>query len=674
MEKLADNLLTDKRNMHERRWKTYVNTVCRNHPIRDLLHQDPFTRLSYSKPRGYPGDAELLDMIYGVGTTNSNCASKVGGAIHEYYLQRPAPEAVRGRRRLVARFIGRFAENCKQGSILSIAAGHLREAQLSRAIRKREFAQFVALDQDIRSLEGPKITLSRHLGHQYRKPLSLQEVAMLTCEQVSNLKTSREKVKHVSRMNVSQGGRCRGNSEGIIKLLLMVTFLLLTSLARPSTIHATGFKIVDQSASGTGQASAFTAQADDASAVFYNPAGMTQLRGVQLSLGTLLIGGSTSYTSPTGATATGDFGNSVAYPPPTNFYITANLKDLGITALGDLSAGVAVVAPFGINYSWPNNGPFNTALTSQSLELFDIKPTLAYKLNDQFSVGLGMDIYTFFNFWGEGQGETKLNSSGAPGLPPAGTPLEINGRDTALGFNASFMYTPFRNADGKPLANVGFVYRSQATLHLDGQFLVNGGVAADAHTTLVLPQVFTGGVALWPVRDKEREWKLELDVDYTGWNSIRNTDVHLSNGTTIPIPRNWNNAITIMIGTEYKWLQLERLPHWEVALRGGYWFSQTPSPDSTFSPGVPDADNNAISVGLGLLCKDKGHFFGLIPCSGGSGIFGLKGIGLDLAYQAILYEPRTVTGSMPPLTLPGTVDGRYQTTYHVGAINLRVNF
>jgi len=457
-------------------------------------------------------------------------------------------------------------------------------------------------------------------------------------------------------------------------LLLAVTALNIF----PWSVHAAGFRILDQSASATGQASAFTAQADDASAVYYNPAGMTQLRGVQLSLGTLLVGGSTSYTSTFpvtfGTTATGKLGNGVASPPPSNFYITANLKDLGLTALGDLSAGFAVVAPFGTLYNWPNNGPFNTALTSQTLELLDFKPTLAYKLNDQLSVGLGMDIYTFLNFWGEGQAETKFNSPALVGFG-INPPLEINGRDTALGFNASFMYTPFRNADGKPLANVGFVYRSQATLHLDGQFLANGGLVADASTTLVLPQVLTGGIALWPVRDKEREWKLELDVDFTGWKSVRNTDVHLSSGATIPVPRNWSNSLTIMLGTEYKFLQLEQLPHWEVALRGGYWFSQTPIPDATFSPGVPDANSNAISVGLGLLCKGEGHFFGVIPCdsSGGSPLLP-KAIALDLAYQAILYESRTVTGSVPPLTLPGIVDGTYQTTHHVGSINLRMNF
>jgi len=450
--------------------------------------------------------------------------------------------------------------------------------------------------------------------------------------------------------------------------------LLLALLALPSALFASGFRIFDQSASAVGQSGAFTAQADDPSALHYNPAGMTQLRGIQTSVGTLLVGGSTSFTGPTGTPSRGDFGGSVAFPPPSNFYVTANLSDLGLTALKGLTAGLGVLSPFGIKYRYPNDGPFSTAVTQQTLPLLDIKPTIAFQLNDQLSLGVGADIYTFASFWGAGQGVTKFNNAGLPGLP-VGAPLEINGGDTAAGFNVSLLYTPLRNEDGKPLANIGLVYRSQATLHLNGNFLANGGLVADASTTVVLPQVYTGGIAIWPVRNRDNEWKLELDVDYTGWKSLRNTDVHLSNGITIPFPQNWRSSYTVMIGTEYKWLQVERLPDWEIALRGGYWHSQNAVPDSSFSPTVPDSDNHSISVGLGLLCKDKGHFLGVLPCGHSGGAqFRPRAVGLDMAFQTLLYETRTVAGNQNPVAIPGSVNGTYQTTWYVGSINLRVNF
>ena len=130
-----------------------------------------------------------------------------------------------------------------------------------------------------------------------------------------------------------------------------------------------------------------------------------------------------------------------------------------------------------------------------------------------------------------------------------------------------------------------------------------------------------------------------------------------------------------MVGTEYRWLTPGALAHWEVAVRGGYWHSQTPIPERSFLPTIPDSDQHAVSVGLGLLCKTNGRFFGIVPCGTTEGsAFLHKAIGLDVAYQAIFYEPRTVTGNQNPVAVPGVVNGTYQTVLHVGSINLRVNF
>jgi len=406
---------------------------------------------------------------------------------------------------------------------------------------------------------------------------------------------------------------------------------------------------------------AFAAQADDPSALHYNPAGMTQLRGVQLMAGALISGGSTDFTSPTGVTATGNRNGTVAWPPPGHTYITANLKDLGLTALGDLSAGIGLTVPFGSLTRWPNDGPFRTSTTFNALPLLDIKPTLAYKVTENLSLGLGADIYTFSGLAGEGHVEKQS-------IPAPGVKTELYGKDTAAGFNASLLYTALRNADGKPLANIGIVYRSQATLHLSGALLANGAKQSDARATLVLPQVITGAIAIWPVRTSEREWKLEMDVDYVGWKSVRNLDVTLGNGTTIAQPQNWRSTYAVMLGTEYKWLALESLPNWEVALRGGYTNQQNQMPDLTYDPGIPSADLHVVGGGLGLLCKEQGSFLGLMRCGDiGMGSLKPKAIGLDLSMQAGLYEDRTVTGNRNP-----TVDGTYKTTLYNGSVSIRV--
>jgi long-chain fatty acid transport protein len=428
-------------------------------------------------------------------------------------------------------------------------------------------------------------------------------------------------------------------------------------------------RIQGQGTAASGMGNAFSAQADDPSALHYNAAGMTQLHGVEFMAGGLLSGGTTTFTSPTGVTATGDRDGSLAWPPPTHVYLTANLKDLGVRALGDLVAGVGLTVPFGSLTRWPNDGPFRTATTFNSLPLLDIKPTLAYKLTDDLSIGLGADIYTFSGLLGEGHVERKSVWPGGGGIP-AGAQVELFGADTAAGFNASLLYTALRNADGKPLANIGIVYRSQATLHLSGGLLSNGAKVSDANATLVLPQIITGAIAIWPVRTREREWKLEVDVDYVGWKSMRNLDVRLANGVTIPQPLNWRNTYAAMVGTEYKWLALESMPAWEIALRAGYTNQQTQMPDQTFDPGVPSADVHIVGGGLGLLCKEEGSLFGIIRCGDlGIGALKPKSIGLDLSYQAVLYEDRTITGNRNP-----TVDGPYRTTLHAGGVSIKVAY
>ena len=454
-----------------------------------------------------------------------------------------------------------------------------------------------------------------------------------------------------------------------IALVLSLVLLPVSLSLSVTPVQAQTPRLQGQSASAAAMGNAFVAQADDPSALHYNPAGMTQLHGFQTLFGTSLIGGTTQFTGPSGAQATGDRNGSLAYPPPGHVYLVANLKDLGFAALGDFSAGIGLNNPFGSLTRYPNDGPFRSALTFTTLPLLDIKPTIAYKLNDQLSFGLGADIYTFSGLFGEGHLEQKSVWPGGLGIP-AGSLVEINGSDTTAGFNVSLLYTPYRNSEGKPLVNIGMVYRSQATFHLTGNFLANGTSIAGTAATFVLPQVFSGGIAVWPVRTPDREWKLEFDVDYVGWKSNRTLDIHLTNGTVLPFPQNWQSGYTAMVGTEYRWLRLASLPDWDVALRAGYMNQQTQVPDRTFNPGVPSANTHIPSVGIGFACHEHGYFLGLIRC-GELGIGPLKPklFAIDLSYQAAFYEVRTVTGNQNP-----TVNGRYDTLIHAGSLSLRFNY
>jgi len=463
-------------------------------------------------------------------------------------------------------------------------------------------------------------------------------------------------------------GRCWDRSDPALQLWIpWICVLSLCVACIPGMASAQAPRIQGQGAAASAMSNAFAAQADDPSALHYNPAGMTQLQGLQLMAGAMISGGVTNFTSPTGVTATGDRNGSAAWPPPAHTYITANLKDLGLTALGDLSAGIGLTVPFGSLTRWPNDGPSRTAATFGTLPLLDIKPTLAYKATENLSLGLGADIYTFSGLVGEGHIEKQSVWPGGLGIP-AGSKVELSGKDTAAGFNASLLYTALRNEDGKPLANIGIVYRSQSTLHLSGALLANGATVSDARATLVLPQVITGAIAIWPVRTNEREWKLEMDIDYVGWKSVRNLDLTLANGVTIAQPQNWRSTYAVMLGTEYKWLSLGSLPNWVVALRAGYTNQQNQMPDVTYDPGIPSSDLHVVGGGLGLLCKEQGSFLGLMRCGElGVGSLKPKAIGVDLSLQAGIYEDRTVSGNRNR-----TVDGTYETTLYNGSVSIRV--
>lgn len=437
-------------------------------------------------------------------------------------------------------------------------------------------------------------------------------------------------------------------------------FACVCVLGSHSAAYGDGFRLPYQGSAAAGQAEAFAAQADDPSALYYNPAGLTQLRGFQLYTGANFVGGQVSFTGPTGQTARGDLGGSAAFPPPSHFYITANLSDLGFKVLGPLTVGLGVNTPFGLITRYPDEAPFASVVTHANLPLIDIKPTLAYRITQYLSVGLGADIYTFASFLGEGQFELKTR-------PAPGVSTELNGNGTSTGFNASLLVTPFRNAEDKPILNLGFIYRSQAILHLTGQTLVNGTPLADAKTTLVLPQVLTAAVAVWPIRTEFHEWKVEYDMDFVGWNAFRSFDVELSGGNTVRTPQNWKTIYGFSIGSEFKWLRPTLLPYWDIAVRAGFQRSHTPVPAQYFTPAIPDANWNIFAVGAGFMCKENGRMFSLIACQ--SPRSGIKGIGVDLAYEAAPFETRAINGNVN-----ANVNGTYKTTLHIGSISLRLVF
>lgn len=133
-------------------WQSFVQS-CLLHPLKELVHTDPFTRRSFEKPRGYPGDAVLLDMIYFPEKTDINGEPEKGKKIFKYTTNAPACKAVRYRKGYLAEIIDETAERVAKAKIMSVACGHLREAEISSAVKNNSIGVLIALDYDQESLK-----------------------------------------------------------------------------------------------------------------------------------------------------------------------------------------------------------------------------------------------------------------------------------------------------------------------------------------------------------------------------------------------------------------------------------------------------------------------------------------------------------------------------------------
>jgi hypothetical protein len=132
-------------------WTAFIARA-RRHPLMELLHQDPFTSRAFNKPRGYAGDAVMMDYIYGREEQWAPPAAEaVGRQVFNFTTSAPASEGVRARRAYIATRIDRLTEERRHPHILSIACGHLREASFSSAVRRRKTGRFIALDADAQS-------------------------------------------------------------------------------------------------------------------------------------------------------------------------------------------------------------------------------------------------------------------------------------------------------------------------------------------------------------------------------------------------------------------------------------------------------------------------------------------------------------------------------------------
>ncbi|MFE1601987.1 methyltransferase type 12 [Methylobacterium sp. ID0610] len=173
---LIDFLGLLKDSFKDRTWREAVLPAARGHKVAALVHECPFTRHSFERPRGYPGDAGLLDFVYRhpVARPSEEAATAGGRAVMAHTVNVSACQAVRQRKALLARTIDAVADRHPGAEVLAVACGHLREAEESLALREGRVARLVATDQDPVSLEvvaGYRETISPAIE---TRPLSVR--------------------------------------------------------------------------------------------------------------------------------------------------------------------------------------------------------------------------------------------------------------------------------------------------------------------------------------------------------------------------------------------------------------------------------------------------------------------------------------------------------------------
>ncbi len=361
-----------------------------------------------------------------------------------------------------------------------------------------------------------------------------------------------------------------------------------------SQVFALGFRNPDQDARATGQGEAFVAQADDASAIYYNPGGLTQIQGTEITSGAIL---SFPNEQLKGAGSGGEM-NTMAFIP--HFYAAT---DFG-AAQSPWRFGLGFNVPFGNKAEYPDGGPFRYIVTQASLVVFNIQPTVAYQFNEHLSFGAGLNIY---------DGATDLKRSvdlSGFGLPDGH--VHFDGGGQAFGATAGLMWKI------TPQHTVGVVYRSPFEINFDGHASVKtvlGTEAKPAHSSIQFPQSVAGGYAFRPTK----KLKLEADIEWTNWEMLHKVVLHEPggslDGTTIPF--GWKDSCFYEFGAQY-----EVDDHWTV--RGGYIYSENTVPNSSFSPTVPDSNRHVFSGGLG---------------------YSVPRFSVDVVYQYSLSENRTVNSS-----------------------------
>ena len=351
----------------------------------------------------------------------------------------------------------------------------------------------------------------------------------------------------------------------------------LITLLTAGSAGASGYRIPEQSTDSTAKAGANIASATGADASYFNPANMSWMAADKWQVEgdlTYIYLPSITYSDDRSATMNGE-SEKENFLLPTVFMVSPEYNNFRF--------GFSVTAPYGLSKRW--NQPFPRTFSEEySLKVFDINPTISYKICDYFSLAAGPRLL---------YSTAKVSSNGVVSSPYTASRL-MDGDATELGWNVALSARPMKNM------TMAVTYRSEVDLGLDGNALLGSNtlatpVATGGSVTIPAPAVLSisGAYTL----DK---LTIDLTWDRTYWSDYENIAFQYDTVLTNPILRasfgrpivkNWDDSDAYRLGLSY-----ELNSTW--TLMAGFAYDQSPVPDATLGFELPDSDAYLYSVGV----------------------------------------------------------------------------
>lgn len=405
-------------------------------------------------------------------------------------------------------------------------------------------------------------------------------------------------------------------------------FLVFTLIF--NTLYGGGFQINEQGARAMGMAGAFTALALDPSAIYFNPAGLSNLKGTQFMFGSTLIMPKTSFRGVLPQAVDETKMNSQIFTP-INFYATQQLSD-------KLFIGLGVNNPYGLGTEWAEDWVGKYVTTKIDLKTFFISPVISYKFSDDFSIGVGVD-YAY----------ASVDLQKKVDLAPfyADAKVKLSGTGNGFGFRAGLL------AQLSEQLSFGLSFRSNVKLNFTGTAestapsqMASRVPAGAIKTSITTPMNITAGIA-YRFCDKLVS---SFDFQYVGWTSYDKLVVEFTDR-----PEFSSEQIRDYIaGYFFRWgIEYDHNCYW--AFRGGVFYDKNPVKDEYVDPLLPDA--NRIGLNLGLTFKIS------------------RNIRLEFAYLYMRFTERNTDGkSLILYSGNSPLYGVYNSTANLFGFNLSFNF